>query len=146
HRSFHRALQSLDRLQTKRRATPQSTPTPVTDPPPEAKPNSAQPQSAQQKIGFVPSFSPAPDSASPKPVQAAVPEAVTHPPCTGPSRNYPNRITLGGIRRVATLSIPRVWIRCLTFLSLWLAALAQFAPAQSLDSRLYSEMHWRSIA
>jgi hypothetical protein len=73
-RSFHRALHSLERLQTKRRATPQSAPKPVADPPPEAKPNSAQPQSAQQKIGFVPSFSPAPDSPSPKPVQAALPK------------------------------------------------------------------------
>src|ERR1700726_1834507 len=34
------------------------------------------------------------------------------------------------------MSIPRFWI---------LAALALFAPAQSLDSKLYSEMHWRSI-
>jgi len=78
-RSFHRALHSHDKLQTKRRATPQSTADPVADPPPEAKPNSAEPQSAQQKIGFVPSFSPAPVSASPKPVQAAVPKTVTHP-------------------------------------------------------------------
>src|ERR1022692_2935800 len=78
YRSFHRALRDLERLQTKRRATPQSTATPVADPPPEAKPNSAQPQSTQQKIGFVPSFSPAPDSASPKPVQATIPKTVTH--------------------------------------------------------------------
>jgi hypothetical protein len=69
-RSFHRALHDLERLQTKRRAAPQSTVKPVADPPPEAKPNSAQSQCAQQKIGFVPSFSPAPDSRSPKPVQA----------------------------------------------------------------------------
>ena len=33
-------------------------------------------------------------------------------------------------------------IRRFLFLGLWLAALA---PAQTLDSRLYSEMHWRSI-
>jgi hypothetical protein len=78
-RSFHRALHDLERLQTKRRAAPQSTAKPVADPPPEAKPNSAQPQSAQQKIGFVSSFSPAPDSGSPEPVQAAVPRTVTHP-------------------------------------------------------------------
>jgi hypothetical protein len=78
-RSFHRALHTLERLQTKRRAAPQPTPTPVADPPPEAKPNFEQPQSAQQRIGFVSSFSPAPDSASPKPVQAAVPTTVTHP-------------------------------------------------------------------
>ncbi|HEV3199128.1 MAG TPA: hypothetical protein VGZ73_14545, partial [Bryobacteraceae bacterium] len=76
-RSFHRALHSLDRLQKKRRA-PQSTPKPVADPP-EAKPNSVQRQSAQQTIGFVPSFSPAPDSRSPEPSQAAVPKTVTHP-------------------------------------------------------------------
>ena len=78
YRSFHRALRDLERLQTKRRAAPQSTAKPVADPPPEAKPNSAQPQSTQQKIGFVPSFSPAPDSASPKPVQATIPKTVTH--------------------------------------------------------------------
>jgi hypothetical protein len=78
YRSFHRALRDLERLQTKRRAAPQPTGKPVADPPPEAKPNSAQPQSAQQTIGFVPSFSPAPDSGSPKPVQAAVPKTVTH--------------------------------------------------------------------
>jgi hypothetical protein len=77
-RSFHRALHDLERLQTKRRAAPQSTAKPVADPPLEAKPNSAQPQSAQQNIGFVPSFSPAPTSASPKPVQAAVPKALAH--------------------------------------------------------------------
>jgi hypothetical protein len=72
-------LRDLERLQTKRRAAPQSTAKPVAEPPPEAKPKSAQPQSAQQTIGFVPSFSPATDSASPKPVQAAVPKTVTHP-------------------------------------------------------------------
>jgi len=33
----------------------------------------------------------------------------------------------------------------LTFLGFWLAGLAALAPAQSLDARLYSEMHWRSI-
>jgi hypothetical protein len=53
-RSFHRALHDLERLQTKRRAASQSTAEPVADPPPEAKPNSAEPPSAQQKIGFVP--------------------------------------------------------------------------------------------
>jgi hypothetical protein len=74
-RSFHRALHDLERLQKKRRATPPS----AADPPPEAKLNSAQPQSAQQTIGFVPSFSPSPDSTTPKPVQAAVPKTVTHP-------------------------------------------------------------------
>ncbi|HXB71975.1 MAG TPA: hypothetical protein VNY05_27310 [Candidatus Acidoferrales bacterium] len=41
--------------------------------------------------------------------------------------------------------IPRVWIRRLTFLGLGLAALPHFAPAQSPDARLYSEMHWRGI-
>ncbi|HLK66666.1 MAG TPA: hypothetical protein VKU19_24695 [Bryobacteraceae bacterium] len=69
-RSFHRALRDLERLQSKRLASPQSAAKPVADPPPEAKPNSAQPQSAQPGIGFVPSFSPAADSGSPKPVQA----------------------------------------------------------------------------
>src|SRR5258708_413224 len=37
---------------------------------PEAKANFVQPQSAQQKIGFVPSFCPTPDSDSPEPVPA----------------------------------------------------------------------------
>jgi hypothetical protein len=78
-RSFHRALHDLERLQTKRRAAPQSTAEPVADPPPEAKPNSAQPQSTQQEIGFVPSFSLAPDSGSPDPVRAALPNTITHP-------------------------------------------------------------------
>ncbi len=36
--------------------------------------------------------------------------------------------------------IPRAWIRCLTLLGLPLAGMAQ-----QVDSRLYSEMHWRSI-
>ena len=40
------------------------------------------------------------------------------------------------------MSIPRSWIRRFTFFGLLLPSLA---PAQSLDSRLYSEMHWRSI-
>ena len=40
------------------------------------------------------------------------------------------------------MSNPHVRILCLTFFGL---SLAQLAPAQSLDSRLYSEMHWRSI-
>ena len=43
------------------------------------------------------------------------------------------------------MSTPRVRIRCLTFLAFSLAALPPLASAQSLDSRLYSEMHWRSI-
>ncbi|HEV3200591.1 MAG TPA: hypothetical protein VGZ73_21965, partial [Bryobacteraceae bacterium] len=43
------------------------------------------------------------------------------------------------------MSTPHVRIRCSTFLGVSLVALAQLAPAQSLDSRLYSEMHWRSI-
>jgi hypothetical protein len=38
--------------------------------------------------------------------------------------------------------LPHLWIRRLTLLGLSLAALA---PAQSLDPKLYSEMHWRSI-
>jgi hypothetical protein len=58
-RSFHRALHSLERLQKKRRA-PQSTPKPVADPPPEAKPNSAQPQSTQRTIGFSRKLPPTP--------------------------------------------------------------------------------------
>jgi photosystem II stability/assembly factor-like uncharacterized protein len=61
-----------------------------------------------------------------------------------PSPNYPNRITLGGIRRVATL-FTRVRIRGLLYLCLPLVALALWAPAQSLDPKLYSEMRWRSI-
>jgi hypothetical protein len=88
-RSFHRALHSLERLRTKRRAAPQSTPAPVADRPPEAKPNFAQPQSAQQTIGFVPSFSPGgtddrfPSSvSSPKPPQAR-PENGDAPPTHG---------------------------------------------------------------
>jgi hypothetical protein len=90
-RSFHRALNSLERLQTKRRAASQSTAEPVADPPPEAKPNSAEPPSAQQTIGFVPSFSPAPDSASPKPVQPAVPNTVTHPATPNPHTSMVSR-------------------------------------------------------
>ncbi len=43
------------------------------------------------------------------------------------------------------MPIPRVWIRRLTLLGLSLAALAPLAPGQSIDARLYSEMHWRSI-
>ena len=43
------------------------------------------------------------------------------------------------------MPIPRVWIRCLTLSGLLLAALAPLAPGQSIDARLYSEMHWRSI-
>src|ERR1022692_3755826 len=42
------------------------------EPPPEAKANFVQPQSAQQKIGFVPSFCPAPDAISPEPVPPAL--------------------------------------------------------------------------
>ena len=41
--------------------------------------------------------------------------------------------------------ISRVRIRRLTFLGAWSAALVSMAPAQTLDTRLYSEMHWRSI-
>ena len=40
------------------------------------------------------------------------------------------------------MSLPHPWIRRFTLLGLSLAALA---PAQTLDPRLYSEMHWRSI-
>ena len=43
------------------------------------------------------------------------------------------------------MSLPRLWIRRWTFLGLSLAALAPLALAQSLDPKLYSEMHWRSI-
>src|SRR5260370_6106938 len=39
----------------------------------------------------------------------------------------------------------RVWIRRLTFLSLVLPALPPLSTAQSLDPKLYSEMHWRAI-
>jgi len=75
-RAFHRALHDLERLQAKRRATtPESTETAAGEPPPEAKANFAQPQSAHQKIGFVPSFCPTPDPApvpkSPEPVSRA---------------------------------------------------------------------------
>ena len=41
--------------------------------------------------------------------------------------------------------IPRVRIRRIGFLSLLVAALPPLAPAQSIDGRLYSEMHWRAI-
>ncbi|HEV3196676.1 MAG TPA: hypothetical protein VGZ73_02185 [Bryobacteraceae bacterium] len=91
-RSYHRALRDLERLQTKRTAAPQSPAKPVADPPPEAKPNSAQPQSAQQNIGFVPPLCSGgtghvrsaddrfPSSVRcPEPVQAADPKTVTHP-------------------------------------------------------------------
>ncbi|HEV3197304.1 MAG TPA: hypothetical protein VGZ73_05340 [Bryobacteraceae bacterium] len=105
-RSFHRALHSLDRLQTKRRATPQSTADPVADPPPEAKANFAQPQSAQQKIGFVPSFSPAPESASPKPVQAAPPKTVAQPR----EWNVVDNGGAGGLRLpVGWVTLPAEW-------------------------------------
>jgi hypothetical protein len=58
-RTFHRALRELERLQAKRcAAAPQPTDKVDREPPPEAKANFAQPQSAQQKIGFVPSFCP----------------------------------------------------------------------------------------
>ena len=40
------------------------------------------------------------------------------------------------------MSLPYPWIRRCMLLGLSLAALA---PAQSLDPKLYSEMHWRSI-
>jgi hypothetical protein len=67
-RAFHRALRDLERLQAKRRATaPQSTRKTATEPPPEAKANFAQLQSIQQRIGFVPSFCPAPEPDSPEP-------------------------------------------------------------------------------
>ena len=75
-RAFHRALHDLERLQAKRRATtPESTEAAAGEAPPEAKANFAQPQSAQQKIGFVPSICPTPDPAavpkSPEPVSPA---------------------------------------------------------------------------
>ena len=43
------------------------------------------------------------------------------------------------------MPISRVWIRRLTLSGLLLAGLAPLAPGQSIDARLYSEMHWRSI-
>jgi hypothetical protein len=105
-RSFHRALHDLERLQKKRRAAPQSTPAPVADPPPEAKPNSVQPQSVQQKIGFVPSFSPAPESASPKPVQAAPPKTVAQPR----EWNVVDNGGAGGLRLpVGWVTLPAEW-------------------------------------
>jgi hypothetical protein len=79
-RTFHRALHDLERLQAKRRAAaPRSTDRAVGEPPPEAKANFAQPQSAQQTIGFVPSFCPIPDSHSPEPRAA----------CADPERPAP---------------------------------------------------------
>src|ERR1035441_3692018 len=49
------------------------------------------------------------------------------------------------VQEVPAVPTPRVWIRRLTLLGLSLAALAPLAPGQSIDARLYSEMHWRSI-
>ena len=43
------------------------------------------------------------------------------------------------------MSGSQVWIRNLACLSLGLAALPPLSTAQSLDPRLYSEMHWRTI-
>ncbi len=40
---------------------------------------------------------------------------------------------------------PRVSILRVSSIAVCVAALAVLAPAQSIDSRLYSEMHWRSI-
>ncbi len=42
------------------------------------------------------------------------------------------------------MSIPRFSIRRSAFFGFFLA-LAQLAPSQSLDTKLYSEMHWRAI-
>ena len=43
------------------------------------------------------------------------------------------------------MSIPRALLRRFTFLGLSLAALAPWVLAQSIDPKLYAEMHWRSI-
>jgi photosystem II stability/assembly factor-like uncharacterized protein len=43
------------------------------------------------------------------------------------------------------LSIPCVWVRRLTLPGLLLLALVPSGLAQSIDTRLYSEMHWRAI-
>ena len=43
------------------------------------------------------------------------------------------------------MCVPRVGIRRSMFLGFSLAGLALVAPGQPLDSRLYSEMHWRAI-
>ncbi len=43
------------------------------------------------------------------------------------------------------MSISRISIRRSIFLGFSLASLAPLAPAQSLDPRLYAEMHWREI-
>ena len=41
--------------------------------------------------------------------------------------------------------LPHVWIRGLSFAGFWLTAVAPLATSQSLDGRLYSDMHWRTI-
>ena len=43
------------------------------------------------------------------------------------------------------MPVSRVWIRRFTLLGLGLAALPLLSSAQSLDPKLYSEMHWRTI-
>src|ERR1035437_5960644 len=48
-------------------------------------------------------------------------------------------------RRITKVSVPRVWIRRLTFLGRGLATLVPLSTAQSLDPKLYSEMRWRTI-
>jgi len=60
------------------------------------------------------------------------------PPYANPFLNY--RIVLHSVGSgESTLSIPRVRSRCLLFLGFSLAVLPPFAPAQSLDARLYSK-------
>jgi photosystem II stability/assembly factor-like uncharacterized protein len=46
---------------------------------------------------------------------------------------------------MSTVSALRIWARRLTCLSLGLATLVPLSTAQSLDPKLYTEMHWRMI-
>ena len=100
-RAFHRALRDLERLQSKRpAAAPQSTEKPAAEPPPEAKANFAQPQSAQPKIGFVPSFCPTPDAATHVPGPVPVPPALAPDPASVPKSPEPPALEpLGGSSR-----------------------------------------------
>ncbi len=110
-RTWHRALRDLERLQAKRPAPTLPAEKPDSGPPPKSKPNSAQPQSVQQRIGFVPPFSPAPDpplpeppttsadpqSPEPQPLEASTncPDEASHPP-VGEAHNPARHIPPGG--------------------------------------------------
>src|ERR1039457_5779711 len=103
-RTWHRALHDLELLQSKRPpdAAP-PTPKVVPNPPLEAKPNSAQRQSPQQKIGFVPSFSPASDSPTSEP--PAPVELVSWPVTLSTAQAPPSSSCSSNLPEPATLQI-----------------------------------------